>query len=612
MLQSIRDRSRSWGAKIIIGAVVVTMALFGVESLVGLLGNSGDEVAQVNDEPITRQQLEIEVQRAIRSGQVPPDQERALRAEMLDMLITERLLTQYAEKGGLYVSEQQLDQLIVTLPEFQDAQGRFDRELFRNRLASAGFTPLSFRRQLSVDLKRQQVQQGLAVSDFTLEEERERLAELQRQTRTFRHHMLTPDDLAARPEIAEQDLQAYYDAHQDDYRRPEQVKLNYVVLDRQQMAGEIEVSEEALREAWESGSAEADRRVSHIMVSFSDSDGGDDAGSREQARARLEQVQARLAEGEAFDELAAEVSDDSSTSDAGGDLGVISRGFFGEAFENAAFALGEGEVSGIVETDNGLHLIKVTELDRPAFEERREALRAELALEQVDDAFNERAQRLIDDSFAADDLASVADDLGLSLEQSDWIGREGGEGVLAEPGVMEQAFSGDVLEEGYNSEVIELDEDRRLVLRVAEHRDATTLPLSEVRDEVEAAVREAKTREALVELATRRVESLRAGETLDIDWKQAESVSRQGGSALPEALVQAAFRLPHPEGEQPVFGHAVDGERVVLIALERVQDGEPNAQMEGFVANMAERLRAQAAIQGLLDDLREKASIERL
>lgn len=154
MLQSIRDRSRSWGAKIIIGAVVVTMALFGVESLVGLLGNSGDEVAQVNDEPITRQQLELEVQRAIRSGQVPPDQERALRAEMLDMLITERLLTQYAEAGGLYVSEQQLDQLIVTLPEFQDQEGRFDRELFRNRLASAGFTPLSFRQQLAVDLKR--------------------------------------------------------------------------------------------------------------------------------------------------------------------------------------------------------------------------------------------------------------------------------------------------------------------------------------------------------------------------------------------------------------------------------------------------------------------------
>lgn len=177
---------------------------------------------------------------------------------------------------------------------------------------------------------------------------------------------------------------------------------------------------------------------------------------------------------------------------------------------------------------------------------------------------------------------------------------------------MAQAFGEDVLENGYNSEVIELDEDRRLVLRVADHREATTLPLAEVEGDVEAAVREAKTREALVALAARQVESLRAGEPLELDWQRADAVSRQGGSALPEALVQAAFRLPHPEGEQPVYGHAVDGERVVLIALERVQDGEPNAQMETFVADMAERLRAQAAIQGLLDDLREKASIERL
>ena len=610
MLQSIRDRSKSWGAKIIIGAVVVTMALFGVESLVGLLGNNPDTVAEVNGEAITRQQLEMEVQRAIRSGQVPPDQERALRAEMLDMLITNRLLTQYAEEGGLHVSEAQLDQLIVNLPEFQDANGRFDRDLFRNRLASAGFTPLTFRQQLSVDVKHQQLQQGLAVSDFTLDEEQERLATLQRQRRSFRYHALVASDLSSPPEVGQEALEAYYDAHQADYRRPEQVRLNYVVLDRQQMAEQAEISEEALREAWETGAAEADRRVSHIMVTYGDSQGGD-GRTREEAEAILEQVQERLDEGEAFAKLAGEVSDDTSTSGDGGDLGVISRGFFGEAFETAAFSLGEGEVSGIVETDNGLHLIKVTELDRPAFEESRDQLRRELARERVTDAFNEKAQQLIDDSFAAEDLASVAEDLDLELQQSDWVGRGGGDGVLSEPGVMEQAFSDDVLEEGYNSEVIELDEDRRLVLRVAEHREATTLPLEEVRDEVEAAVRREKTREALVELAAERVERLRAGESLEIDWQQAEAISRQGGTNLPEALIQSAFRLPHPEGDSPVYGHAAVGDRVMLIALDNVQAGEPNEQIEAFVANMAERLRAQAAIQGLIDHLRDQAEIRR-
>ncbi|MDR5865904.1 SurA N-terminal domain-containing protein [Halomonas koreensis] len=605
MLQSIRDRSRSWGAKILVGAVVVTMALFGVESLVGLLGSDGEEVASVNGEPITRQQLELEVQRAIRSGQVPPEQERQLRAEMLDTLITERLLTQYAEQGGLHLSEGQLDQLIVGLPEFQDAEGRFDRELFRNRLASAGFTPLAFREQLRRDMKRRQLQQGLAASEFTLEDERERLAALQRQARTFRYHALTPADLEREIEVSDAELRDYYEAHAEDYQRPEQVRLAYVVLDRQAMAEAVDVEEAALREAWRAEAADADRRVSHIMVTYGD------RRTREEARARLESVKDRLADGEAFADLAAEVSDDTSTSDAGGDLGVIGRGFFGEAFEEAAFALREGQVSDIVETDNGLHLIRVTEIDRPPFEEARERLTRQVAGERVRDAFNDKAQRLIDESFAAEDLASVAEDLALTLQESDWVSRDGAEGVLAEPGVMRQAFSPDVLEEGFNSEVIELDEDRRMVLRVREHREATTLPLEEVRDRVVAAVEARKTREALQARADELLAALRDGESLALPWRRAEGVSRQAESEVAAPVIDAAFRLPRPEDQATVYGRADDGQRVVLIGLEEVTPGEPNAQIEGFVARMAEQLRAQAAIAGLMRHLREQAEIER-
>lgn len=605
MLQSIRDRSTSWGAKILVGAVVVTMALFGVESLVGLLNSDGEEVATVNGEPITRQQLELQVQRAIRSGQVPPEQERQLRAETLDSLITNQLLTQYAEEGGLHLSDAQIDQLIVSLPEFQDANGRFDSELFQNRLASAGFTPITFRAQLREDMKRRQLQQGLTVSEFSLPSEQERLAELQRQARTFRHYALAPADLDAAPEISDADLQAYYDAHAEAYQRPEQVKLAYVVLDKQAMADDVEVSDEDLRLAWQDEAASADRRVSHIMVSFGDE------RSREEAEARLEEVKSRLADGESFADLAADYSDDTSTSDAGGDLGVISRGFFGEAFEDAAFALGEGQVSDIVETDNGLHLIQVTELDRPSFEQARDRLRQDVALEKVEDAFNDKAQQLIDESFAAEDLASVAENLGLERQQSDWVSRDAAAGVLSEPGVMRQAFSDDVLEEGFNSEVIELDEDRRMVLRVVEHRDATTLPLDEVRDRVVAAVETDKTREALEARADEMLASLRSGETLGLDWQRAESLNRQGQSELAQPVIEAAFRLPHPSEGETVYGRAGDGQRVVLIGLESVTAGEANTQIESFVARMAQQLRSQAAVNGLLDHLREQAEIER-
>ena len=604
MLQSIRDRSKSWGAKIIIGAVVVTMAMFGVDSLVTLFTGSPDDVAEVNGQTITRQQVEMNVQRAIRSGQVPPEQERALRNQVLDELITDALLDSYAEDGGLYLSEGQLDQLIVTLPEFQDQNGRFSSDLFRNRLASAGYSPTSFREELKADMQRQQLQQGLAFSDFTLDSERERLGELQRQTRSFRYHLLSEADLETPPQVSEEQLEAYYAENADNYQRPEQVRIEYVIIDREEMAAEYDIDEQQLRDAYAERGRDAERRVSHIMVTFNGE------RSRDEAEARLEEVQARLDAGDEFAELAEEYSDDTSTSEAGGDLGTVSRGFFDDAFEEAAFSLGEGETSGIVESGNGLHLIRVTELDMPSFEAMRDELQRDAALSEVTDDFNRRVQQLIDDSFAADDLQSVADDIDLELHTTDWVSRDAADGVLSEPGVMDAAFSDDVLVEGFNSEVIELDDDRRMVLRVAEHRDATLLELDEVRERVEASVSANLRREALRELAEEQIAALRDGDELDLDWQTVEAAGRQSGAA-PRAVIQAAFRLPRPDGETR-YGHVLDGDQVAIIALDEVASGEVDAEVDGFVTQMAERLRAQAAIQGLLEYLRSTAEIERL
>nr|WP_297457535.1 SurA N-terminal domain-containing protein [uncultured Halomonas sp.] len=608
MLQHIRDRSQSMAAKVIVGAVIVTLALFGIESVVGLFTSGSDNIAEVNGAPITRQQVEMEVQRAIRSGQVPPEQADAARSQIIDQLVTQRLLDQYAEQGGMYASEAQLDRLIVNLPEFQDQSGAFSADLFRNRLASAGYTPLSFRAQLKTDMVRQQVQQGLAASSFMLDSERQRLLALQRQTRTFRYHTLTSDDLQSPIEVTQEQLQAYYDEHQQQFLRPEQIRVEYVVLDQAEIAEEIDVDEQALRDAYDERQSSAEPRVSHIMVTFGDQ------RTRDEAEARLQEVQDRLAAGESFAALAAEYSDDTTTADSGGDLGIITRGFFGEAFEDAAFSLDQGEVSDIVETDNGLHLLKVTELSVPSFEDVRDELRDEVALAQAESEFNERAQRLIDESFAADDLTSVAKSLGLTLQESDWISRGEASGVLSEPGVMDAAFSPDVIEEGYNSEVIELDAERRLVLRVAEHREQTTLALEDVRQQVRSAVVEEATQEALRQRAAQLAAALRSGEALGLDWQRVESVSRQQGADVPEPIMREAFRLPKPQQDGVVYGRATTERGVALIALSEVSAGEAasDGQVDAFVVQLAQRLRVQAAIQGLLDDLRATAEIERL
>ncbi|QNU61310.1 SurA N-terminal domain-containing protein [Vreelandella titanicae] len=606
MLQSIRDGSRSWGAKIIIGVMVAAMALFGIESLFGLFGSDPDEVASVNGQPIMRQQVELEVQRALRSGQVPPEQERALRNDILDQLITQQLLSQYAEEGGFAVSEQQLDQLIVSLPEFHDQDGRFSAEMFRNRLAGAGYTPISFREELRVDIQRQHLQQGLAFSDFSLPNEQERLAELQRQQRSFRYIVLDGDDVDADISVSDDDLQAYYDAHQERYERPEQVRLEYVLIDRQAMAEGRDVDEEALRDAWREKNRNADRRVSHIMITFGNE------RTRDEAQQLAETAREALDSGDSFTDTALRYSDDTASAEEGGDLGVISRGFFGEAFDEAAFGLEEGDVSQPVELDNAFHIIQVTDIQGPTFEEQRDELAREVALRDIDDEFNQRVQQLIDESFAADDLQSVADELGLTLQESDWLARDDeADGVLSEPGVMSAAFSNDVFEEGYNSEVIELDQDRRLVLRVAEQRDATLLPLDEVREDVEMSVAAEQQQEALREEAQALVASLRDGQSADVAWLEANSVSRQADSTVPQLIVQEAFRMERPEEGESVYRTVELPQGVAVVALDSVSVGEVDEQMETFVAQMAEQLRAQSVLQGLIDDLRSDADIER-
>lgn len=605
MLQSIRNGSRSWGAKIIIGLMVAAMALFGVESLFSVFGSDPNEVASVNGEPIMRQQVELEVQRALRSGQVPPEQERALRNDMLDQLITQQLLTQYADDGGFFVSDAQLDQIIVGLPEFHDQEGRFSAEIFRNRLAGAGYTPVSFRQDLRVDIKRQHLQQGLAFSDFSLPSEQNRLAELQRQQRSFRYVLLDNDNANIETNVTDEQVQAYYDANQERFERPEQVRVEYVLIDRQEMASESDVDEQTLRNAWREQNQNADRRISHIMVAFGDE------RTRDEAREIAETAKSDLESGETFADTALRYSDDTASAEEGGDLGTISRGIFGEEFDNAAFALEEGDTSSVVEIDGAFHILQVTEIDAPAFEEQREMLRQNVALTEVNDTFNTKVQQLIDESFAAEDLQSVADQLDLTLNQTDWLARGEGEGVLSEPGVLDEAFSDEVLGDGYNSEVIELDDDRRLVLRVAEHRDATLIGLDEVRDEVEQSVVAEQRQQAVLEQAQAMTAELNAGESIDVDWLEAANVSRQSESALSQALVQEAFRMPHPEDGESLYRPVVLPQGVAVVALDEVSDGEVDEQMSGFVAQMSEQLRAQAVIQGLIDNLHQDADIKR-
>ncbi len=609
MLQKIRDRAQGWIARIIVALIALTFTLFGAESLLCYFnGSQRDEAASVNGEKISRQTLDVEVQRAVRSGRVPPEQQNEARRAILDSLITRMAMEQYARDGGMSFSDQQVDQMLVNRQEFQDSNGHFSAELFQRRLAGAGYSPDEFRRQLQEDMLTQQLQNGLIAGTFLLPSETERLAALRYQKRDFRYAMLDENALEQPVSVSDDDVKAWYEAHQQAYQRPEEVRLEYVVLDRRQLSDTDQpVEEQQLRQRYEQRRTTAPREVSDIVVTFGDE------RTREEAQQRVDDIEARLQKGEDFAALAQQYSDDPSSAEQGGRMGVVSEGIFGQAFDEAVASMAPGEVSPGVESDGVFHVIRVDNVDIDSFDDLRETLTREVRQEQRDEHFQQLSQQLSDESFSADDLEGVADRLNLPLQRTDWVSRdnqfEGDDAVLGEAGVMDAAFSEDVIKNGYNSEPVELGQDRRVVVRVTEHRPAATLALDEVRDQAERSALEEKRRQALAEQAEQTLAALRRGETpAGLDWQKASGVTRDGQGELSSELIDAAFGMPYPQDGQPGYGHASAGEQQVIFAIDHVDtdasdeqisalsDGLWNAQASQMIDVMTDAIRNHADI----------------
>ncbi|WP_456267204.1 SurA N-terminal domain-containing protein [Kushneria sp. AK178] len=609
MLQKIRDRAQGWIARIIVALIALTFTLFGAESLLSYFnGSQRDEAASVNGETISRQTLDIEVQRAVRSGRVPPEQQSEARRAILDSLITRTAMEQYARDGGMSFSDQQVDQLLVNRQEFQDSNGRFSAELFQRRLGSAGYTPAEFRRQLQEDMLTQQLQNGLIASTFLLPSETQRLAELRYQSRDFRYATLNETSLEQPVRVSDAEVQTWYDNHQQAYQRPEQVRLEYVVLDRSQLPDtDQSVDEQQLRQRYEQRRATAPREVSDIVVTFGDE------RTRAQAQERVDEIESRLQDGEDFAALAQQYSDDPSSADQGGRMGVVSEGIFGQPFDETVSTMAPGEISQGVESDGVFHIIRVDNIDIESFDDMRDELARESRQQQRDERFQQLAQQLSDESFSADDLESVADRLNLSLQRTDWVSRddqfEGDNAVLGEAGVMDAAFSEDVLNNGYNSEPVELGQDRRVVVRVTEHRPAATLALEDVRDQARRSALQEKRRQALADQAEQTLTALRQGDTPEgLEWQEANGVTRDGQDELPAELIDAAFAMPHPHDGQPGYGHAGVGDEQVIFAIDRV-DTDIDTQQTAAVSDGLWNAQASQMIDLMTDTIRDQADV---
>lgn len=579
MLQNIRDNAQGTVAKIIVFLIILTFAIFGTDAIIQSFYGA-PEVAKVNGEAITQADFEKMMERKRRQlisqmgDKFDPsliDQNR-LRKMTLDESIQRAVVRQAAQQNGMVASDAQVDAFITQWPPAQ-RDGKFDPEQYRMVLANIGMTPIEFRQELKIELAMGQLQGGISQSAFVTDAELKDLLRLERQTRDFRFMTLNAADRKDSIEVTDQDIQAYYDEHKEDYRLPDRLIVEYLEVQKADLEKVIEVDESEVETQYQaelaSFTASEQRRASHILLEIKDGQ------SEEAAQEKLNSIKAEILAGKSFADAAKAYSEDLGTASEGGSLGLLAKGALGdEAFDTALFSMKEGELSEPVKTQFGYHLIKLDGVSATQPPEREEAIariRHDLVASKAESRFVEMNTQLTDLTYSAADLQEAATEMKLAINESPAFSREGisGDTLWSNPRVLEQAWSDDVMNEGHNSELIELGRDQLIVLRKKTLLESAIQPLDAVkvtvRDTIALARAKDQVRQQVSEIEAQKPE------TVDGDGWISQTVANRTTTEN-QTVVSYAFSMPVPVNEIPVLKTFETDQGFVLVLLDKVQN----------------------------------------
>jgi peptidyl-prolyl cis-trans isomerase D len=618
MLQKIREKITGWVAWTIVITIGIVFAVWGIDlSFTPRPMAAKVDGAEVPVEPVRRayQEQVARFQQAFR-GDVPAEIADEIRRGVIEQFVSRELLQQRVVRQGYRVSDAQVAEQLQSYEAFQ-VGGQFSIEAYRAALAGAGYTPAMFEAEQRRLLEIQQLQDAIVLSSFVTPNELQRRVALQRELREVEWVALPLERFLADVEVSEADVEARYQESSERWMTPESVDLAYIEVRLQELAQTIEVSEEDLRAYYESEvSREPERflglerrKAAHILVT------GDDA------EARIEALRARIEAGEDFAAVAEEASDDPGSARQGGDLGWVERGMMVPAFEDALFAMEPGTVSEPVRSEFGWHLIRLDEVEQSGgatFDEVRDELLAEYRSRQAEDRYYDDAESLATLAFEnPDSLQPAASALGYEIETVAGVTRQGGPGIAMSPAVIAAAWSEGVFDRRENSALVELDDDRVVVLRVNDYQPPQQRPLQEVAEQITAELRRERAAARVAELAAEAETRLAAGAPV-AEVAEAVSGDHVGGltvvrddTTAPPAVVSAAFAVPRPAGE-PVVSRAqgANGEFVVRV-LSATPGGmdllRPEEQRQ--LRDQARGARASQELQAYLEDMRRGADV---
>ena len=541
---------RSWMMLFILVLILPSFVFFGIQGYNNYVGKEG-ALATVDGAPISQQEYDVALRDRIerlRQGLGPNFDPKLLetpeaRVAVLDQLVLDRALANEANKSNVVVTVDRLREFIANVPAFQQ-DGKFSYDRYKAFLASRGQSEAAFEQSLRNDLRKQTFVQALVESAFTPKQVIDRLERILLEQREIRELRFPAEQFASKVAVTDAQVGEYYQANRTQFEIPENVRVEYVVLSPEAISGNVTITEEAAKNYYDQNKArygtEEQRRASHILIA---TEGSDKAAARKKAEEILAKVKAAPND---FAKLARENSKDPGSAAQGGDLGFFGRGMMVKPFEEAAYRLQNGEISDVVETDFGFHIIRVTEI-KPAqaksFAEVRSDIERELKSQQAQKNFTEAADQFTNMVYEqADSLQPVAQKLNLKVLTADNLTRQGLPPHLG-PRLVEAIFADDALKNRRNTQAIEVAPSTLVSARVLEHRPASVQPLEKVTPEIRQLLERREAVRLAREAGEQRLAALRK-ESSDAGFSAPKVVSRRQPQDMPADALNEVLRIP--------------------------------------------------------------------
>jgi peptidyl-prolyl cis-trans isomerase D len=627
MLQRIRDslQSQKWLTYTVIGALILVFAAWGAYGIVDLSIGTGNYAAKANGEKITIQDAQNAWQRQQMTWQqrfgtdLPQDLKARMQDEVLESMVGDALLHKHATEMGYRVSDAQVHDQIRQVPQFQ-IDGKYSADAARFALQNVGLTEGEFEASIRRSLERQQIGEAIQNSNFLTPAETKRLQSLLGEQREVRFLSLPAEKFAQQAVTDDAAVEAYYKRNQSRFMTTESVRLAYGELRADQVASQIVVSDEDLKEAYEKDKAtfvQPERRQArHILIES----GSDDAAAKKKA----EEVLAEAKAGKDFAALAKQYSQDPGSAQNGGDLGWSEKGNFDPAFDEALFAMQSGEVRGPVKSQFGYHIIKLEGIEAGhtrAFEEVRAELESQLRRQRSGERFGdieEAIQQKLEQPGV--DLDALVKEFNLQPgEVNEYKRGEGGGELMASEELDQVVFSNQVLDEKRVGGPVALGEDRIVVVKALEHRKAQPKELATVRDEIVKSIRDEFGR-AEAEKAGQAARNKLAGGALFEDVAKELGVTPEpprfigrDDPSVPDPVRTAAFDAPKPPVGKSVFSTApLDNGGVAIVAVSSARL-DPNFSADAAAPQQRAAMGRQGQGDALayLEELRRSADVSK-